>query len=65
MTLNAEKCYLLVSCHKEEIVFAKVADTLIWEGYIAKLLGILIDFELSFNNHVRMVCTMVFFLISV
>ena len=46
MTLNAEKCHLLVSCYKEEIVFAKVADTLIWEGYIAKLLGILIDSDL-------------------
>ena len=29
-TLNPEKCHLLVSGYKEEMVFAKVGDALIW-----------------------------------
>ena len=47
MTLNADKCHLLVSDHEEELVFAKVDDALIWEEYVAKLLGVLIDSDLS------------------
>ena len=35
--------------------FSKSWDALIWEEYIAKLLGILIDSDLSFNNHVKMI----------
>ena len=55
MTLNDEKYHLLVSGYKEEVMFAKVGDALIWEEYIAKLLGIPIDSNLSFDNHVKMV----------
>ena len=56
MTLNAEKCHLFVSGHKNELMFAKVGDAIIWEEYAAKLLGILIDSNLSFNDHVKMIC---------
>ena len=56
MTLNADKCHLLVSDHEEELVFAKVDDALIWEEYVAKLLGVLIHSDLSFNNNVKMIC---------
>ena len=40
----------------EEEVFAKVVDALIWEEYVAKLLGVLIHSDLSFNNNVKMIC---------
>ena len=50
MTLNAEKCHLLVSGHKNELMFAKVGDAIILEECVAKLLGILIDSNLSFTH---------------
>ena len=37
-------------------MFAKVGDALLWEENTAKLLGILIDRDLSFNDHVKMIC---------
>ena len=56
MTLNADKCHLLVSGFKYEAMFAKVGHALLWEENTAKLLGILIDRDLSFNDHVKMIC---------
>ena len=56
MTLNTEKCHLLVSGIKDELMFAKVGDATIWEECVAKLLGILIDSDLTFNDHVKMTC---------
>ena len=56
MKLNAEKCHLLVSGHKNELMFAKVRDAIIWEECAAKLLGILINSNLSFNDHVKIIC---------
>ena len=55
MTLNASKCHLLVSGYKDELMFATVGDALIWE-VSAKLLGIIIDSSLTFNDHVKMIC---------
>ena len=56
MTLNASKCHLLVSGYKDELMFATVGDALIWEEVSAKLLGIIIDSSLTFNDHVEMIC---------
>ena len=56
MTLNASKCHLLVSGYKDELMFATVGDALIWEEVSAKLLGIIIDSSLTFNDHVKMIC---------
>ena len=56
MTLKASKCHLLVSCYKDELMFATVGDALIWEEVSAKLLGIIIDSSLTFNDHVKMIC---------
>ena len=53
MTLNASKCNLLVSGHKDELIFATVGDALIWEEFSAKLLGIIIDSSLTFNDYVN------------
>ena len=56
MTLNEGKCHLLVCGHKHECMFANIGSTRIWEEYSAKLLGIHIDRDLSFQNHVRILC---------
>ena len=56
MTLNEGKCHLLVCGHKHECMFANIGSTRIWEEYSAKLLGIHIDRDLSFQNHMRILC---------
>ena len=37
-------------------MFAKLGGELLWEEDSAKLLGILIDSSLKFDNHVKMIC---------
>ena len=56
MTLNEGKCHLLVCGHKHECSFVNIGNTRIWEEYSAKLLGLLIDTDLSFQNHVHSLC---------
>ena len=56
MTLNEGKCHLLVCGHKNECSFANIGNTCLWEEYSAKLLRILIDTDLSFQNHVYNLC---------
>ena len=50
MTIIAAKYHLFVSGYKGVEVFEKLAMHY-WEEYVAKLLGVLIDSDLSFNNH--------------
>ena len=56
LTLNADKCHLLVSGFKYEAMYASVGDALLWEKNSVKLLGLFIDSKLSFNNHVQIIC---------
>ena len=46
----------IVSGIKDVLMSAKVGDATIWEECVAKLLGILIDSDLTFNDHVKMIC---------
>ena len=39
-----------------DVILVKVGNELIWEEYVAKPLGELIDSDLSFNKHVKMIC---------
>ena len=56
MKLNQDKCLLLVSGHKHETVWAKIGETKIWESNKQKLLGVVIDINLNFEEHVFDLC---------
>ena len=56
MKMNASKCHLFVSGHKYENIWAKIGDDQIWESRTVKLLGITIDNELKFDEHISNVC---------
>ena len=56
MKINTEKCHLILSGQKHEHIWADVGDNKIWEENEVKLLGIKIDNELKFDNHVSDIC---------
>ena len=56
MTLNEDKCHLLVYGNKHECIFADIGITKLWEEHIVKLLGVHIDKNLTFANHVKTLC---------
>ena len=56
MELNSSKCHLLLAGHKYEHIWAKVGESVIWESKKEKLLGLIIDNKLKFNDHVALIC---------
>ena len=56
MKLNADKCHLLVCGHKFEQMIASINNTKVIETHKEKLLGIIIDSKLSFEEHVQQIC---------
>ena len=54
MKLNSNKCHLLLAGHKYEHMWAKVGESVIWENKKEKLLGLIIDNKLKFNDHVAL-----------
>ena len=56
MTLNEDKCHLLVYGNKHECTFADIGITKLWEEHIVKLLGVHIDYNLTFTNDVKTLC---------
>ena len=48
MKLNQDKCHLLVSGYKHENIWARIGEVKIWESSKQKLLGVVIDRDLSF-----------------
>ena len=56
MKLNRDKCYLLVSVYKHEIVWDQIEDEITWESNKQKLLGLQIDRNLNFNEYVSSLC---------
>ena len=56
MKLNVDKCHLIIGGHKEESVTAHIGGYDIRETQSEKLLGIQIDNELSFSEHVSELC---------
>ena len=57
MKLNSDKCHLLVSGHHYEEMFVNIGKDIIWESKSVKLLGITIDKELKFDEHINQVCS--------
>ena len=47
------KCYSIVIGHKNEAKYASIGDELIWEENTVKLLGLIIDRELTFDTYAR------------
>ena len=56
MKLNKAKCYLLVSGHKFEHIWINVGGTKIWEDDSVTMLGVSINNNLKFDNHVTNLC---------
>ena len=43
-------------CHLNEHMFVSLSDETIWEENAVKLLRILIDSDLTFNDHLKIIC---------
>ena len=56
MKLNTKKCHLLISGCKNQWKWAMVGKEKIWENKSKTILGITIDRDLSFNDHVSQIC---------
>ena len=56
MKLNQNKCHFLVSGYKNENVWVSIGNKKIWESSKQKLLGLAIDRNLNFNEHVSSLC---------
>ena len=53
MKLNRGKCHLLVAGNKHEHLWVNVRESLIWESKQEKILGVTIDRNLKFEEHVK------------
>ena len=56
LKLNAEKCEFLITGHYFEHLWLNVGETQVWEKNQVKLLGITIDNELKFDDHITKIC---------
>ena len=56
MKMNSDKCHLFISSHKFEHLWDKIGNDKIWETRTVKLLGITIDNDLKFDEHLNNVC---------
>ena len=54
--MYTDKCHLLVSGHKYEHIWIRVGEDKIWEDNKVKFLGVPIDNELKFDQHVSDIC---------
>ena len=56
MKMNSDKCHLLVSGHKHEQIWAKIGNDKVCETRSAELLGVTIDNDLKFDEHLLKIC---------
>ena len=54
--LNQDKCHFLFSGNKHEVMFTKIGHSKIWESCSQKLLGIIIDQNLKFDEYILTQC---------
>ena len=55
MKLNESKCHLLLCGNKEEVIIAKIGSASVIETHEVKLLGVIINRELRFKNHINFI----------
>ena len=51
MKMNSNKYHLFISGNKFEHLWAKIVNNRIWENRTVKLLGITVDIEIKFDEH--------------
>ena len=56
MKINSDQCHLFISGNKSEHFWTKIGNNRPWKSRIVKLLGIIIDNKLKFNEHLSNVC---------
>ena len=56
MRLNEEKFHLLISGHKHELLWANIGRSKIWQSEKQKLLGIVVDRNLRFDEYILSRC---------
>ena len=56
MKLNRDKCHFSLSGHKHEVMFAKIQLSKIWENCTEKLLGVIINQNLKFDDYLLTQC---------
>ena len=56
MKLNADKCHILISGHKNEVMIGRIGNVNILESHKVKLLGIDIDSNLKFEDYIKNIC---------
>ena len=57
MKRNSDKCHLLVSGNKNRQMWVKLDRNIVWESNDVKLLGITLNNELKFDQHVSNICS--------
>ena len=56
MKISEEKCHLLISGDKDELLWANIGRSKTWENEKQKLLGIVIDRNLRFDEYILPKC---------
>ena len=56
MKLNEDKCHVLMAGFRHEVLYANIGTAQIWESKEEKLLGVIIDKDLKFNEHITTIC---------
>ena len=54
--MTSDNCHLVVTGRKLEQFWAKICSDFIWESNSVKFLGINIDSQLGFDNHISLLC---------
>ena len=56
MKLNNDKCHLLLSGYKHEVMWANIGQSQIWESKEQKRLGVIIDRGMKFGEYIQIQC---------
>ena len=56
MKLNEDKCHFIIAANTNEHLWINIGNEMIWESKAEKLLGITIDKNLNFTNHLTILC---------